>query len=395
MPGAARADGRINDFSTFVVASDGKLIGGVGPPGIAVNDSKGPAANGAEPAALETGRWPSDGEVVLDPATAEKSGYALGDTVEIVTSSQEPRVQATLVGTASFGGSSLVGASVVMFDTADAQRIYAGGEDEFSAIWVTAEPGTSQAELRAAVEEVLPEGTRAQTGDAISSRAASRIDEALSFVTTFLLVFAGVALTVGAFLIVNTFSILVAQRSRELALLRAIGASRRQVARSVLFEASIVGLIGSAVGIGLGFVLAIGIKAIFGRVGLDLGSDSLVLQPRTVIVSLAVGLLVTLAAAYLPARRAGRVSPVAAMRDDVALAESGLRWRIAVGVVLIVVGAWRWPRAWRTSCPGRPTSWRAGSSASWSAPPSSARSWVDRSSPGSAGPTAGPSGRWG
>ncbi len=339
VPGAARADGRITDFGTFVVAADGKLIGGLGPPGIAVNDSKGPAANGAEPATLESGRWPEDGEVVLDPATAKKSGYRLGDTVEIITASEQPRVQATLVGTAAFGGSSLVGASVVMFDTSDAQRIYAGGDDQFSAIWVTAQAGTSQTELRDAVQNVLPEGTRAQTGDSISTRAASRIDDALSFVTTFLLVFAGVALTVGAFLIVNTFSILVAQRSRELALLRAIGASRRQVATSVLFEASVVGLFGSVVGIALGFVLATGIKALFGRVGLDLGSGALVLRPRTVVVSLGVGLLVTLAAAYLPARRAGRVPPVAAMRDDVALAEGGLRWRLAVGVALVLAGA--------------------------------------------------------
>ena len=203
---------------------------------------------------------------------------------------------------------------------------------------MTAGPGTSQEDLRRAVAAALPEGFEATTGDAASARAANRIDEALSFVTTFLLVFAGVALTVGAFLIVNTFSILVAQRSRELALLRAIGASRRQVARSVLAEASIVGVIGSAVGIALGFVLAIGIRMLFGRIGLDLSASELVLRPRTVAVALTVGLLVTLASAYLPARRAGRVSPVAAMRDDVALAESGLRWRIVVGCLLLVAG---------------------------------------------------------
>ncbi|MEO7420794.1 MAG: FtsX-like permease family protein [Ornithinibacter sp.] len=339
VPGVARADGRVTNFGTYVVTADGKLIGGVGPPGIAVNHSLGPAANGTEPATLVSGRWPGAGEVVLDPSTARKSGYRLGESIQVITSSEQPRVEATLVGTASFGGSSLVGASVVMFDTSDAQRIYAGGKDEFSAIWVTAATGTSQAELRDAVRKVLPKGTRAQTGDAISTKAASRIDTALSFVTTFLLVFAGVALTVGAFLIVNTFSILVAQRSRELALLRAIGASRRQVARSVLFEASIVGLVGSVTGIALGFVLATGIKVLFGRVGLDLGSAPLVLRPRTIVVSLLVGLLVTLAAAYLPARRAGRVPPVAAMRDDVALAEGGLRWRLVVGIVLITAGA--------------------------------------------------------
>ncbi|MFQ6171655.1 ABC transporter permease [Oryzobacter sp. R7] len=339
VPGAARADGRITSFGTFVVGKDGKLVGGSGPPGIAVNQSEGPAANGVPSATLERGRWPAaSGEIVLDEATASKTGYLVGDTVPLVTATETPRLEARLVGTAAFGGSTLVGASVVMFTTEQAQELFLQGEDAFSQVWVTAAPGTSQEQLRTAVEAALPEDTQAATGDATAARAASRIDEALSFVTTFLLVFAGIALTVGAFLIVNTFSILVAQRSRELALLRAIGASRRQVARSVLLEAGVVGLVGSSVGIGLGILLAHAIKAVFGRIGLDLSENPLVLEPRTVVVSLVVGVLVTVAAAYLPARRAGSVPPVAAMRDDVALAESGLRWRLAVGAVLLLAG---------------------------------------------------------
>ncbi len=339
VPGAQRADGRVTNFGTFVVGKDGKLIGGSGPPGIAVNYTAGPAANGVPVATLESGRWPGgEGEVVLDEATARKSGYLVGETLPIVTATEQPRLEARLVGTAAFGGSTLVGASVVMFDTAQAQDLFLQGEDAFSQIWVTAAPGTSQAQLRDAVAAVLPSDTQAATGDDTAARAAGRIDEALSFVTTFLLVFAGIALTVGAFLIVNTFSILVAQRSRELALLRAIGASRRQVARSVLLEAGVVGLVGSALGVGLGVLLAVGIKAVFGRFGLDLSRNALVLEPRTVVVSLVVGVLVTLAAAYLPARRAGSVPPVAAMRDDVALAESGLRWRLSVGAVLLAAG---------------------------------------------------------
>jgi len=339
VPGAARADGRITSFGTFVVGKDGKLIGGSGPPGIAINHTGGPAANGVPVATLESGRWPAaDGEVVLDDATAGKAGYVVGDTVPLVTSTEQPRLEVRLVGTASFGGSTLVGASVVMFDTTQAQELFLEGKDAFSQVWVTAAPGTSQQQLLAEVTKALPKDTQAATGDATAARAASRIDEALSFVTTFLLVFAGIALTVGAFLIVNTFSILVAQRSRELALLRAIGASRRQVARSVLLEAGVVGLVGSAVGVGLGVLLAIGIKEVFGRFGLDLSKNALVLEPRTVVVSLVVGVLVTLAAAYLPARRAGSVPPVAAMRDDVALAESGLRWRLTVGALLLAAG---------------------------------------------------------
>lgn len=339
VPGAARADGRITSFGTFVVTKDGKLLGGAGPPGIAVNYTQGPAANGVSAAVLERGRFPAKpGEIVLDSSSAAKSGYLVGDTIPLVTATEQPRLEATLVGTAKFGGSTLVGASVVMFDTAQAQELFLQGDDGFSQVWVTAAPGTTQDQLKAAVDAVLPKDTQSATGDATAARAASRIDEALSFVTTFLLVFAGVALTVGAFLIVNTFSILVAQRSRELALLRAIGASRRQVARSVLLEAGVVGFVGSAIGVGLGVLLAIGIKVAFGRFGLDLSDSPLVLEPRTVVVSLVVGVLVTVAAAYLPARRAGSVPPVAAMRDDVALAESGLKWRVTVGAVLLVAG---------------------------------------------------------
>ncbi|QIM21828.1 FtsX-like permease family protein [Phycicoccus sp. HDW14] len=339
VPGAARADGRVTAFGTFVVDKRGKLVGGGGPPGIAVSYSAGPAANGIPSATLEHGRFPARaGEVVLDVNSAERSGYLLGEQVPLLTAGAQPRVEATLVGTAEFGGSSLVGASVVMFDPRQAQQLFLEGGTGWSTVWVTAAPGTSQTDLLRSVQAVLPKGFRADTGDATSARAATRIDEALSFVTTFLLVFAGVALTVGAFLIVNTFSILVAQRSRELALLRAIGASRRQVARSVLVEAGLVGFVGSALGVGVGVLLAIGIRAAFGRVGLDLGSTPLVLQGRTVAVALAVGVLVTVVSAYLPARRAGRVPPVAAMRDDAVLAEGGMRWRIVVGSVLLAAG---------------------------------------------------------
>ncbi len=339
VPGAARADGRVAAFGTFVVDKAGKLVGGNGPPGIAVSYSSGPAAHGVPTATLSRGRWPrSSGELVLDTTTARRSGYLLGETVPLVTATEQPTLRGTLVGTADFAGSSVVGVSVVMFDARQAQEVYLGGADAWSTVWVTAADGTSETELKAAVDRVLPEGFESTTGDAAAALASTRIDQALGFVTTFLLVFAGVALTVGAFLIVNTFSILVAQRSRELALLRAIGASRRQVARSVLFEAGVVGLVGSALGVGLGVLLAVLIRRVFGAAGLDLGPTPLVLLPRTVVVALVVGLVVTLLAAYLPARRAGRVPPVAAMRDDAVLAEAGLRWRVVVGLLLVAAG---------------------------------------------------------
>ena len=161
----------------------------------------------------------------------------------------------------------------------------------------------------------------------------------VKFLQTFLLIFAAVALVVGAYLIVNTFSILVAQRSRELALLRALGASRRQVSRSVLLEALVLGLLGSTIGLVLGVGLAYAIRWLIGLIGLDLGSEPLALTPRAVVAGYATGTLVTMAAAWLPARRTGRIMPVQALGDVVALPESSIRRRFVLGVLLVVAGA--------------------------------------------------------
>lgn len=339
VPGAARVDGNITNFGTFVVSKKGKLIGGFGPPGLGLNHTGGPAAKGLQPLTLDAGQWPAaSGEVVLDSKTADTAGYLIGEKVSIVSSGEEPRIQAKLVGIATMDGG-LVGASLAIFDTAQARTLFLDGKDAYTDIWVSAAAGTSQEELRDAVAARLPAGVEAITGDSAAAAAATDIQEALGFITTFLLIFAGVALVVGSFLIVNTFSILVAQRSRELALFRALGSTRRQVARSVLFEAAVIGLIGSIIGLGLGIVIAMGIRVLFGQFGLDLSGQSLIITPRTVIVSLVVGLLVTLVAAYLPARKAGKVPPVAAMRDDAVLAESGMRGRVLLGGLLTIVGA--------------------------------------------------------
>lgn len=340
VPGAARADGNVTDYTTFVITKKDKLIGGQGAPGLAFNHTGGPAAHGVEASRLVTGRWPvADGEVVLDTATAKKAGYLLGEQVRFVSTGSEATFEAKLVGTHEMTSGSSLGASLTVFDTQMAQRLYLKGEDVYQDAWVTAAKGTSQEELRLAVAKVVPDGFEAVTGDSVSEKMATDIQKGLSFVTTFLLVFAAVALVVGTFLIINTFSILVAQRSRELALFRAIGASRRQVTRTVLFEAFVVGLIGGTVGLVLGFGLAKAITVVFGQFGLDMSRTPLALNPRTIIASYAVGLVVTMVAAWLPARRAGQVPPVAAMRDDAVLREGALRKRIAVGMVLTLIGA--------------------------------------------------------
>jgi len=340
VPGVARADGNVSDPTTFVVSKQGKLIGGQGAPGLGLSHNDAPTASGEQPVVIKQGRWPDrTGEVVLDALTAERAGYRVGDTVTLATSGAKPLVKDTLVGTAEFKDGGLVGATIAIFDTKTAQDLYLGGKDEFTDAWVTAKDGTSQEELARTVRAHLPDGYVAITGKAAAKESQDSVNQALSFISTFLLIFAGIALFVGSFLIINTFSILVAQRSRELALFRALGAARRQVTRSVLFEAFVVGLVGSTAGLGFGFLLALGIKALFGTFGLDLSGSPLVFEPTTALWSYAVGLVVTMVAAYLPARRAGRMPPVAAMRDDVALPESALRWRVLVGGALAVGGA--------------------------------------------------------
>jgi len=338
--GAARVDGNLTVGNVFVVGKDGKPIGGTGPPSFAVNYNDAPAITGEAALQIVAGEPPdAAGEVVIDDVTAERAGYQVGDTVPLLTASEQPRMEAELVGITEFGGGSLAGASLSVFDTAAMQEAFFDGREVYTDAWVTAAEGVGQEELRDQVAPLLPDGVIARTGDEVAEEEQNEIAQALEFVNTFLLVFALVALVVGSFLIINTFSILVAQRSRELALLRALGAGRRQVTRSVLLEAGVVGLLGSTLGLGLGFLLAVGLKALFGLFGLDLSGTGLSFAPRTAVVAYAVGMVVTLLAAYLPARRASRIAPVAALRDDVALPEQSIRRRSVVGTVLVALGA--------------------------------------------------------
>ncbi len=340
-PGAARVDGNVTAFGVYVVDKDNKVVGGQGPPAIGGNYSDAPAGHGLPGLELTEGRPPQGpDEVVFDAKTAQQSGYFIGEKVHIVTASDQALLTPKLVGVLDFPeGGSLNGATYAAFDTRTAQRLFLEGEDAFTDIWVTADDGVSQGELREAVAERLPDGVEAVTGDTAADEAATELLEAISFLRTFLLIFAGISLVVGAFLIVNTFSILVAQRSRELALLRALGASKRQITRSVLLEAFLVGLAGATLGLGLGVLLAMGIRALFANFGLDLTGQPLVFGPRTVLACYVVGVVVTMAAAWLPARRTSRIAPVQALRDDVALPETSIHRRLLLGVVAIVVGA--------------------------------------------------------
>ncbi len=338
--GAARVDGNVTDLGVFVVDTKNKVVGGQGPPGIGGNWSDAPAGHGLEGLSIVIGDEPNGrDQVVLDASTADRAGYSRGDRVHIVTSGTQAVLNPVLVGIADFEhGGSLNGATLAAFDTVTAQRLFTDGRDVYTDLWVTAADGVSQADLRDAVAKRLPEGLEAVTGDDAADENASALLQAISFITTFLLIFAGISLVVGAFLIVNTFSMLVAQRSRELALLRALGASRRQVTRSVLLEAFVLGVLGSTIGLGLGVLLAMMIRLVFGRFGLDLSGQSLIFAPRTALASYAIGIVVTMAAAWLPARRTSRIAPVQALRDDISMPETSLRRRFLGGLVLIAAG---------------------------------------------------------
>ncbi|WP_159298205.1 ABC transporter permease, partial [Raoultella terrigena] len=248
----------------FVVGENGNVVGGQGAPAMAFNYNEAPNQFGEPPITLTSGRAPtSEGEVAVDELTLEQSGYEVGDEITLVTAGARPKISATVVGALTFGEGGMAGASISVFDTETMQSYFMDGKDEYSTAWVTAEDGIDNSELVEQAEPLTPEAYETLTGAELSDRNENALEEALGFITTFLLVFAGVALFVGSFLIVNTFGILVAQRGRELALLRAIGASRRQVTRSVLVEAFIIGLIGATLGLAMGVLLAMRIRTLF------------------------------------------------------------------------------------------------------------------------------------
>ena len=325
VPGAARVDGNVQALGVFVVGKNHKVVGGLGAPTYGISYSDAPAGHGVPGLTLVAGHAPhGPHEVVLDEATAQDAGYFIGEKVPIVTATRKAVLNERLVGLAGYAdNTSLAGATLTIFDVPTAQKLFLKGKDAFSTIWVTADPGVSQTTLRDAVARDLPPGVRALTGDDAADESASQVLQGVKFLQTFLLIFAAVALVVGAYLIVNTFSILVAQRSRELALLRALGASRRQVSRSVLLEALVLGLLGSTIGLVLGVGLAYAIRWLIGLVGLDLGSQPLTLTPRAVVSGYATGIVVTMAAAWLPGT---------AYRPDHAGPGAGRRRR-AAGVV--------------------------------------------------------------
>ena len=340
LPEVARADGDVQGLGMSLLAKDGTLVGGTGAPTLAFNHTGAPNMAGGNVLQLDSGRWPEGpGEVVMDKQAVENGDYRVGDEVKLLAPRGELHRTATLVGTAEFNGGGTAGATLLIFSTEGAQQLFLDGKDVFNQISLTAAPGVSQEELADAAKAVVPDGFEAVTGDKVAKEQQDSFGTFLNVINIFLLVFAVIAVIVGAFIIVNTFTILVAQRTRELALLRALGASRGQVTRSVLLEALVLSVVASTLGLFLGLLLARGLAGVFRAVGLDISSSVLTFTTGTVVTSYVVGVLVTVLAAFLPSRRAGRVSPMAALRADVAPGRRSLVRRVTIGAVVLAIGA--------------------------------------------------------
>ncbi len=329
--------GIYDELNTKIVGEDGKAINTNGAPSFGFGLDTSPEYDVFNPLNLLEGRWPeNDREVVVDAGTADREDFALGDTIAIST--LKPKQDFEVVGIAQYGDvKSLGSATFAIFDVATAQTLF-DREGQYDAISVAGVESSTPAELISDIQPLLPADAQVKSGAEEAQESSDDIAEFTTFIRYFLLAFAGIALFVGSFVIFNTLSITVAQRTREFATLRTLGASRRQVLRSVLVEAFAIGLLASLVGLVLGFLLAKGLEALFGALGLGLPAADTVFATRTIVVSLLVGTIVTVLAGLFPAIRATRVAPIAAVREGSTVPRGRFaRFTPFVALVLIAV----------------------------------------------------------
>ncbi len=333
--GVAAAEGHVSGYAQ-IIQPNGEPLGnpGEGAPTLGhawlVNEQ-------LNPYSLVEGRAPTaHGQIVIDRQSANDSGLGIGDTATVLT--KHGPDQFTITGIARFADADSAGGSTAVLFTPEDAQAYVAEPGRVDTILVVADDGVSEQELVGRLQSILPDDVEALTGTELADESKQQIAENLSFIDTFLMVFAGIALFVGGFIIFNTFTIIIAQRQRETALLRAIGASRKQVIRSVVLESLAVGVIASAAGVAAGIGIAKGLAALLDAVGLELPAGPLVIGSNTVIISMAVGTLITVLAAYLPARRAGKVPPVAAMRDVALDRSGGSRRRLVIGTGITSLG---------------------------------------------------------
>jgi putative ABC transport system permease protein len=337
VPGVSAAEGSVMGY-TRLIGKDGKALGNPvnGAPTLGGNWNQVTALN---PWHLVAGHAPqAAGQVVIDSKSARDGRLQVGDFTTVLVKGPPQRVQ--VVGIIGFGTTdSPGGASVVLFTTPAAQQLVAA-PGKYSSILFVAKPGVSQQQLVSNLKQAIPHGTEAITGAALTKELQDQFAKVLSFFNTFLLIFAVVALLVGAFMIFNTFSITVAQRTRENGLLRALGASKRQVLGAVLLEAVVVGIIASLIGLAAGVAVAIGLKAMLSALGMaSLPTSGIVFTARTALIAGLAGLAVTILAAVSPARKAAKVTPVAAMQDvTVGSTGYGSKERVMVGTAILVLG---------------------------------------------------------
>jgi putative ABC transport system permease protein len=290
------------------------------------------------PMTITEGRPPATAdEAVVEKQTADRGDFTVGQTARIIVPAGTKAYRIVGIAELGEGGDSFAGATTVFFTRAESQRAFQK-EGKLDQISAAAEGDLSEEELRDRIAAALPADLDVQTGTDVQDEQSQDIKDQLSFLTTFLLVFGFIAVFVAAFIIFNTFSITVAQRARQLALLRAVGASGAQVTRMVVGEAVVVGLFASVLGMALGFLVAKGVQALFESFGASLPTTTLQLEPRTVIVALLVGVLVTVVAALIPAVRAARLPPVAALREDFVITQGSRRRRLILGGIVTVIG---------------------------------------------------------
>jgi putative ABC transport system permease protein len=335
LPDVAQADGQVNSDSTQLIGKDGKAVVYGGAPNLGFSIARG--SSPFNPLTLVQGSWPHGNEVVIDKSTANKEDFKVGETVGVQAEGPVRRLR--IAGLVKFGSVSTIGgATLAGFDLPTAQKLF-DRRGELDEIAVSSKPGVSDDALLKQVQEILPPATQVRSGKAQADEDAKDTNEFISFLQKFLLGFGGVALFVGSFVIANSLSITIAQRTRELATLRTLGASRRQVLRSIIIEALVVGALAAVVGLFLGLALAKGLFKLFDAVGFTLPNQGLIFETRTIIVSLAVGIIVTLLASLRPAVRATRVPPIAAVREGATLPEGRFaRFRLPAAILLAALG---------------------------------------------------------
>jgi putative ABC transport system permease protein len=314
----AAAEGNLGG-EAHLIGSNGKAIVNGGAPNLGFSIANG--ASRFNPLTLLEGHWPHGNEVVIDHKTASKKHFAVGDKIGV--QGEGPVERFTISGLVKFGSGSLDigGATLAGFDVPAAQRLFEKPA-QFDEIDIAAKPNVTDQQLLSQIQPVLPENTQVRTGAQQAAEDAKDTNTFITFLRGFLLAFGGIALFVGSFVIANSLSITIAQRTREFATLRTLGATRGQVRRSIFVEALVTGTIASVTGLFLGLLLAKGLFGFFNAIGFTLPNTGIVFEKRTVIISLLVGVIVTLVASLRPAVRATRVPPIAAVREGATLPPS-------------------------------------------------------------------------